>query len=215
MRLFLASENLGDYADEYRRLVGDGRKLLVITNARDYYEQDRRDQKVADTLTFFRENGFEPTELDLRPYFGKTDELNAYIEEFQPDVIFRIGGNCFLLNTAFKLSGMGQIIRDGVASDKFVYSGYSAGSMVASKTLKYFGHGHLTADAVPEIYGVDAVVDSLGLIDEYIVPHADVPKHAEATKMYVENVKQAGDVPIVLNQSSVYLINGEDKRVLQ
>ena len=63
MRLFLASENLGDYADEYRRLVGDGRKLLVITNARDYYEQDRRDQKVADTLTFFRENGFEPTEL--------------------------------------------------------------------------------------------------------------------------------------------------------
>ena len=120
-----------------------------------------------------------------------------------------------MLNTAFKLSGMGQIIRDGVASDKFVYSGYSAGSMVASKTLKYFGHGHLTADAVPEIYGVDAVVDSLGLIDEYIVPHADVPKHAEATKMYVENVKQAGDVPIVLNQSSVYLINGEDKRVLQ
>lgn len=214
MRLFLASENLGDYADEYRRLVGAGRKLLVITNARDYYEQDRRDQKVLDTLAFFRDEGFEPTELDLRPYFGKPEELKAYVDEFQPDVIFSIGGNCFLLNTAFKLSGMGQMIKDGVAADEFVYSGYSAGSMVASKTLKYFGHGHLTADAVPGIYGIDAVVNSLGLIDEYIVPHADVPKHAEATKMYVENIRQAGDTPIVLNQSSVYLIDGEEKKVL-
>ena len=214
MRLFLASEELGDHADEFRRLVGDGRKLLVITNARDYYEPERRVAIVAEKSAVFKANGFEPVELDLRKYFGKPEELKAYIDEFDPDVIYAIGGNCFLLNTAFHLSGMDQIIKDGVASNRFVYSGYSAGSMVTSKSLKYFGHDHLSADAVPGIYGVNAVIEGLGLIDEYITPHADVPKHAETTKLYADRITSGGDVPIALNQSSVYLIDGETKTIL-
>ena len=214
MRLFLASEELGNHADEFRRLVGEGGKVLMVTNARDYYDPGRRIEKVEQKLAIFRENGFAAIELDLRPYFGKPEELKAYIDEFQPDAIYSIGGNCFLLNTAMHLSGLDQIIREGVADDRFVYGGYSAGSMVASKSLKYFGHDYLTADAVPLIYGVDAVIESLGLIDEYVTAHADVPQHAETTKMYIEKITAGGDTPITLNQSAVYVIDGENKQIL-
>ncbi len=214
MRLFLASEELGNHADEFRRLVGEGGKVLVVSNARDYYDPARRLAMVEQKMAVFTRNGFRAIELDLRPYFGKPEKLKAYIDDFQPDAIYCIGGNCFLLNTALRLSGLDQIILDGVASDRFVYSGYSAGSMVASKTLKYFGHGHLNAEAVSMIYGVDAVVDGLGLIDEYITAHADVPEHAETTKMYIERITSGGDTPITLNQSAVYVVDGEEKKIL-
>ncbi|MBP5634709.1 Type 1 glutamine amidotransferase-like domain-containing protein [Candidatus Saccharibacteria bacterium] len=214
MRLYLASEELGEHADVFRRLVGEGGKVLVISNARDYKTPEERAEIVGRMLFVLRENGFEATELDLRPYFGKPAELKSFIDNAQPAAIFSIGGNCFLLNTAMHLSGMDEIIREGVKNDRFAYGGYSAGSMVASNSLKYFGHGHLSADAVPGIYGTEAVVDCLGLIDEYVTPHADVPKHAETTKMYIEKITAGGDTPVTLNQSSVYVIDGEEKKIL-
>ncbi|MDO4759685.1 MAG: Type 1 glutamine amidotransferase-like domain-containing protein [Candidatus Saccharibacteria bacterium] len=213
MRLFLASEILGNYADELLRLTKGGRKMLVVSNARDHRDPEARQAKVRDNLALFEAAGFEPTELDLRNYFGKPSELAEFVENFAPDVVFSMGGNVFLLRTAMKLSGLDNIIIDGVKNDKFVYAGYSAGSMVAVKTLKYYGHDDLVADKVPEIYGVESEMSGLGLIDEYIVAHADVEKHAETTKMYLGKLADAGEEAIVLNQSSVYVIDGDEKKL--
>lgn len=214
MRLFLASEELGEHADTLLELAGEGRKVLFITNAHDYYEPERRVEYVDRKSRCLIDAGFEVTELDLRKYFGKAEELKAFVDDYAPDVVFSIGGNVFLLRTAMKLSGMDEIIKEGVANDRFVYGGYSAGSMVASRNIRYYGHDYLVPEAVPGIYGVEAVLDGLGLFDEYIVPHADVEKHAGITKMYKDKIEKDGNVVYTLNQSSVLVVSGEKKELL-
>ena len=214
MRLFLASEDLGDFPEELLRLAGDGRKLLLISNARDYYPLEKRVAKIGEKLAYFKSVGFDASELDLRNYFGKPEELKAFIDEQKPDVIYSIGGNVFLLRTAMKLSGMDKIIIDGVKNDRFVYGGYSAGIMVTCQTLRLYGHDHLVPEKVPEIYGVEAELDGLGLIDIQLVPHADLPVHLETTKMYMDHFKQAGKKALALNQNAVLIINGDERRVL-
>ena len=214
MRLFLASEELGVHADALLKLVGEGRKVLFIGNAHDYYDAERRAEYVARKSRCLIDAGFEVTELHLRQYFGKSDDLKAYVGSYGPDVVYSIGGNVFLLRTAMKLSGMDEIVKDGVANDKFVYGGYSAGSMVTTRNLRYYGHDYLVPEAVPEIYNTEAVTDGLGLIDEYLIAHCDVEGHAPITKMYKECIEADGEAVVLLNQSSVFVVDGDKKELL-
>lgn len=214
MRLYLASHNLGPYADELLKLVGKGRKALFIENARDYYPAEKRANDLKEKLAMISELGFEVEELNLRNYFGKSAELRKFISSYRPDLIYVSGGNVFLLATAFRLSGFDEILREDLASDKYVYGGFSAGTMVICKTLRFYGHGHLIPDVVPEIYGIDAVFDGVGLVDYQIVPHADVPKHAEATKKYIQRINNAGLEALPLNQEAVIIIDNNGQRIL-
>ena len=124
MRLYLASEELGNHADVLQKMADEGRKVLFIGNAHDYYDSEKRADYLYRKSRCLVDAGFEVTELDLRDYFGKPDELKEYVESYSPDVVFSVGGNVFLLRTAMELSGMDEIIKDGVAGDKFVYGGY-------------------------------------------------------------------------------------------
>ena len=214
MRLYLASEELGNHADALLKLVGEGRKVLFIGNAHDYYDAEKRAEYLYRKSRCLVDAGFEVTELDLRDYFGKPDELKAYVESYNPDVVYSVGGNVFLLRTAMKLSGMDEIIKEGVANDKFVYGGYSAGSMVATRNLRYYGHDYLVPEAVPGLYGVEAVLDGLGLIDEYMIPHCDVEKHEGITVLYKNRIEADGNVVLLLNQSSVFVVDGDKKELL-
>jgi peptidase E len=208
MRLFLASHDFGNHQDELLKLMRGGKKALVITNARDYYSKDERSSRVSDKFAVMKQAGIEARELDLREYFGKKDELSDFIDSYAPDLIFAIGGNVFLLSTAYRLSGLDEILLNDLSQDKYVYGGGSAGAMVTAKTLKYYGHDHLSPEAVPGIYGVDAVFDGLGLIDEYIVPHADVPSCLTTTNTYLKRIKNGGQKAILLNQLSAVIIDG-------
>ena len=214
MRLYLASEELGNHADALLKLVGDGRKVLFIGNAHDYYDAEKRAEYLYRKSRCLVDAGFEVTELDLRDYFGKPDELKVYVESYNPDVVYSVGGNVFLLRTAMKLRGMDEIIKEGVVGDKFVYGGYSAGSMVTTRNLRYYGHDYLVPEAVPRLYGVEAVLDGLGLIDEYMIPHCDVEKHEAITELYKNRIEADGNVVLLLNQSSVFVINGDKKELL-
>lgn len=214
MRLYLASHNLGPYTDELLKLVGEGRKALFIENARDYYPAEKRANDLKEKLAMISELGFEVEELNLRNYFGRSAELRGFIDSYKPDLVFVSGGNVFLLATAFRLSGFDEILKEDLADDKYVYGGFSAGTMAICKTLRYYGHGHLVSDVVPDVYGVDAVFDGVGLVDYQIVPHADVPKHAEATKKYIEHIKNAGLEALPLNQEAVIIIDENGQRVL-
>lgn len=80
MRLFLASQDLGDFSDVLDRLVGDNRKALVIGDARDYYQDDVRIANVIKkTLVNLANIGIDAGRLDLRKYFHKSSELEKYI----------------------------------------------------------------------------------------------------------------------------------------
>ena len=208
MRLFLTSHDLGNYKEELLRLV-TGSKTLLISNARDYYPPEKRFSDIQEKIGVLTAAGFDVEELDLKDYFGKPDSLRAKIDTFAPNLIFAVGGNTFLLSTAFYLSGFDKLVKDDLAQDKYVYGGNSAGAMVTVKTLRFYGHDHLSPEVVKDIYDVDAVLDGLNLIDGYIIAHADAPQHLETTKMYVKRIEDAGEKPIILNQTGAYIVNGD------
>ena len=214
MRLYLASHNFGPYTDELLKLVGEGRKALFIENARDYYPDERRANDLKEKLGMMSELGFDVEELDLRNYFGKPGELREFLNSYQPDLIYASGGNVFLLATAYHLSGFDEILREDLAEDKYVYGGFSAGIMSICKTIKFYGHDHLVPERVPEVYGVDAVLDGVGLVDYQLIPHADEPKHLETTKEYINRIESAGVKALPLNQEAVIVINGDEQRIL-
>ena len=214
MRLYLASQNLGPFTDELLKLVGAGRKALFIENARDYYPDERRANDLKEKLGMLSELGFEVEELNLRNYFGKSDELREYLQAYQQDLIFASGGNVFLLATAYHLSGFDEILREDLANDKYVYGGFSAGTMAICKTIKFYGHDHLVPERVPEIYGVDAIFDGVGLVDYQLVPHANVPKHLEAIKDYIHRIENAGLKALPLNEEAVVIIDNDGQRIL-
>lgn len=214
MRLYLASHNLGSYVNELLKLVGEGRKALYIENARDYYPDEKRTNDLREKLAMLSELGFEVEELNLRNYFGKPDKLRYFIDSYKPDLIYASGGNVFLLATAYHLSGFDEILREDLAKDKYAYGGFSAGTMAICKTIKFYGHDHLVPERVPEIYGVDAVLDGVGLVDYQLVPHADVPEYLETTKDYIKRIEEAGFKALPLNQEAVIIVNGNGQRIL-
>lgn len=214
MRLYLASHNLGPYTNELLELVGEGRKALFIENARDYYPDEKRTNDLQEKLAMLSELGFEVEELNLRDYFGEPDKLRNFIDSYRPDLIYVSGGNVFLLATAYHLSGFDEILREDLANNKYVYGGFSAGTMVICKTIRFYGYDHLVPERVPEIYGVNAVLDGVGLVDYQLVPHANVPKWLEATKKYIKCIEEAGLKALPLNQEAVIVVNGDNQRVL-
>ena len=214
MRLFLTSHDFGSHKNALLKLMGAGRKALIITNARDYYENNKRLSDISEKMEVMKQAGIEVEEIDLKKYFGKKDELAEYIKLYNPDLIFAIGGNIFLLATAYQLSGFDDIVTRDLKQDKYVYGGNSAGAMVTTKHLKNYSYGHLVPEAVVDIYGVDAVLDGLGLIDKYIIAHADVPKHQEATKVCRERIENDGGEVVLLNQSSAMVVDGIETTIL-
>ena len=205
---------MDNYKTELLKLTKNGRKTLIITNARDFLSDDEKQTVVSRKLALFRDAGFEAEELDLRQYFGREEQLAKFIESYRPDLFFAIGGNVFLLSTAYRLSGFAEILLGDLKQDKYVYGGGSAGGMVTVKSLEYYGHGYLTPEKVPEIYGADAVMDGLGLIDQYVVPHADEPKFSEATIEYYKRLNQDGRDILLINQNSAYIIDGNQANLL-
>lgn len=225
MKLFLASQDLGNFATILQAMVGKKKRALVISNARDYYNDEARIAGgVEKTLVNLGKIGIEAERLDLRPFFGKQSELARYIEEKQAGLIFSVGGNVICLATALHESGMDEIIRQGVAEDRFVYGGYSAGSMVASHNLSLYLIDAKSGEELPlcfnpdvtkEIYGVESYRQGLGLIPEYVVPHMDRSDCIDVMRKGLNKTAQAGAEAICLDDADVFVVNDENKEILK
>ena len=214
MKLFLSSQDLGNFAEDLRELVGKNRKTLVITNARDYADPEEKAEVVKRKLTMMKDAGFDAIELDLCEYFSKDpSELSKYVSDYNPGLICATGGSVFLLGTALAISGMDDIIRQLLEKDKIVYAGYSAGAMVASKDIENYERDDLQVESIQEYYGTPAITDGLGLITEYIIPHADQKRYSKETKFYKEHLGKLGVETIVLNDQDVYIVNGNHKTI--
>ena len=213
MRLFLASEDFGGHVAELHRLVGDNKKALVIFNAQDYKDEGKRGDVIERKSKLFRENGFEFAELDLRNYFGKEQQLKEYIEEIKPGLVFSIGGNYFILRRAFAQSGLDETLLNDLENDKYVYGGSSAGTMIATPDLRYYDDQK--AEDVPSGYRSEPIWEGLGLVDMYISPHQDQNWYKPYIKDRLDKLKRDGKPFITLNDSDVYVVDGEKKEVLR
>jgi len=213
MRLFLASKDFGGHADRLRELVGNNRKALVITNARNHKPKDDQREVIEKNRNLFEENGFEFAELDLRDFFGKEDQLREFVDREKPGLVFALGGNYFILMRAFAQSGFDNILKDKLNKDELVYGGSSGGSMVATPDLRYYNDQKATV--VPAGYDKESVYDGLKLVDFYISPHQDQNWYKPYIKDRLKKLERDRKPFITLDDSDVYVVDGEQEGVIR
>ena len=165
MKLFLSSSKVGKELERLPLYVKNMRAVL-IPNAIDYLQDSKLYQeKIEWNIEQLKSFGFDVSLLDLKNYFGEKDELEHALKNV--GLIWVRGGNTFVLREAMFRSGFDQVVHH--LENDVVYGGYSAGSCVASPTLK----GLELVDSITEKpYGTSNTIwDGLHLVPYTVIPH--------------------------------------------
>lgn len=182
MKLYLSSYRLGDHPEQLVSMIGENKKVMVISNALFSTDAERLAQGREREINDLRGIGLDPEELDLREYFGKSKDLKEKLYGY--GLIWVRGGNVFILRRAMRQSGFDTILRELAKSDDIVYGGYSAGICVIGPTLKGI---ELVDDPsiVPVGYESEVIWDGIGLVDFSFAPHyrSDHPESAAIEKV--------------------------------
>jgi dipeptidase E len=168
MQLYLSSYHLGDHPESLAELFSN-KKVALISNAVDYStDQERNNLTQGQELRDLRSIGLNPTELDLREFFGQPERLSSELAQFGG--IWIRGGNCFVLRRAMRYSGLDTLILAQTNNPNFVYAGYSAGACVAGPTLRGL---ELVDDEVitPPQYNPEIIWEGLNVVPFSIAPH--------------------------------------------
>lgn len=214
MRLFLSSENLGNHPDAFLRMVEPGRRVGLIENAKDDWSEDDRAAKVKQHMDQFAEQGFKPTDIDLREYFGQSEELRKIIETL--DGVFVHGGNTFILRRAMAASGLDKILKELVPAGRPAYGGSSAGSCIAAPTLHGIERGDRPSpEAVPDSYPVKEVIwDGLNFVPFMVVPHY-TSEWFRQDALVTEKSLNSQNIPYrILEDGQVIVVNDEKEELL-
>lgn len=212
MRLFLSSYKLGNKPKELPPLVGDNKRAAIIMNSQDAKTPESRAERLQQEIDALTALGLQPEELDLRQYFGKSDELKEVLDNF--GFVWVRGGNVFLLRRAFKQSGFDKIIVDLLKDDKIAYGGYSAGVCVLAPSLK----GIELVDPKDEItdgYDKEVIWDGLGVLGYAVAPHykSDHPESDDINKC-VEYFADNHILFKTLRDGEIIIINGETEKIV-
>ena len=211
MRLYLSSMDLGSRPDELVTLARGAKRTAVIVNALDNMAEGRASWLKAQTEKLVA-LGFDVTELDLRHYFGKSDELGKRLIDI--DMVWINGGNTFILRRAMRQSGFDELITAGVRRDAIVFAGFSAGAVICAPSLKGLEMVDDPHDA-PYGYAPETIWDGLGLLPFAIAVHFK-SDHAESEAVDGEIAfydKHA--IPYrTLRDGEALIIDGETERVV-
>lgn len=181
-------------------------------NAQDNVLPERRAERLQEEMDNLSGLGLQPEELDLRTFFGKTEELREYGKQF--DYFWVRGGNVFLLRRAFRQSGFDTIISKLLKEDAVAYGGFSAGICILAPSLRGIELVD-PKDAVSEGYDSEVIWDGLGLLDYAIAPHykSDHPESADIDKC-VDYFKKNGIAYKTLRDGEAILIDGDEETML-
>jgi dipeptidase E len=175
MKFYLSSYKLGNETEKLKGLVPHG-KIGYIPSALDFSGVDlrRRATHIKNDADALRELGLEVEVVELRDYFGRSEDLKKKIREL--GAIFVSGGNTFVLRQAMKLSGLDEILKDLLQSD-FLYAGYSAAGCVLAPDFKAYE----IVDKVDTPYPQqkEVIWEGLGFVDFAFMPHWD-SEHPES-----------------------------------
>ena len=181
MRLYLSSFRMGYTPERYLELSNGPKKVAYIPNAIDYLEDmDFRNMIIENDIADLQSIGLDVEIIDLQQYFNSQDELSNRMEEF--GYIWVTGGNGFVLNRAFKLSGFDGLLTSYYKGCKdVVYGGFSCATYVIATSLKGMEQVDDPDEDPYDMYDIE-VWDGVGLIDFNVIPHYD-SEHFESEKM--------------------------------
>ncbi len=169
MKLYLSSYKLGDQSQQLVSWLPN-KRIALISNALDFAtDLERKEQSRQRDVAELRGIGLDPGEIDLRSYFGKKDELETALSQF--DGIWLRGGNTFVLRRAMAYSGL-DLLLQSLATTDFVYGGYSAGACVAAPTLRGIDLAD-DPEITPNGYQPEIIWDGLNFVPYCIAPHYD------------------------------------------
>lgn len=215
MRLFLSSQDLGKYGNIFAELVGDNKKLAFIKNAQDDLPKIERNFSLPEKQRMFESFGFKFEEVDLRDYFGKTNELKNKLLDF--GAVWCSGGNTFILRRAMKISGFDELIKELLLKDKITYGGSSAGSCITAPSLKGIQYGDRPKpNAVPSSYPIkETIWVGLNLVPFMIVPHYNSEWFQKQAKEAIKYLKKHQIDYKPLEDGQVIVVSGNRIEFLQ
>jgi dipeptidase E len=212
MRLYLSSYGLGNNPEEMMPLIGDNKRTAIIMNAQDNVLPEARSERLQREIENLTSLGLQPEELDLRDYFGKTEELKAILANF--GYFWVRGGNVFLLRRAYKQSGFDSLLVELLQNDKVAYGGFSAGICVLAPSLKGIELVD-PKDDVSEGYEKSVIWDGLGVLGYAIAPHykSDHPESADIDRC-VDYFKENDIAYKTLKDGEAIVINGDKEKIV-
>ncbi|HET9721890.1 MAG TPA: Type 1 glutamine amidotransferase-like domain-containing protein [Candidatus Saccharimonadales bacterium] len=214
MRLFLSSQDLGDYPQVARELAGRNNKAAFMKNAQDYLPSKERNLSNRKKKEMFEAAGFEFEMLDLRDYFGKPKKLLNKLSNFGS--LWSSGGNTFVLRRAFAQSGLDKILTKLLKEDKILYGGWSAGAMIMTPDLK--GPDWSDEDRsniVPKGYDAQTIWQGLDLVPFYIVPHFGSERHGNSPQELADYYESKALRHYILKDGQAIVINGDKEEFLE
>lgn len=205
-KLFLYSMNLS--AGQVALLTtltgkdaGDVR-IVLVENAADVEEGSEN------WLPAFREPflnaGYRVELADLRRWVNERESLTEKLQA--ADIIWAGGGNTYYLRWILKITGVDEIIRKHVNAGR-VYAGWSAGAMIAAKSIEDI-EAMESRMAAPEL-----VSEGLGLTDLMVVPHLDNPDFSETAGVTLKTLNEKGVRTVPLLDHQVLVISGNEENV--
>ncbi|MES2223657.1 MAG: Type 1 glutamine amidotransferase-like domain-containing protein [Patescibacteria group bacterium] len=204
MKLYLSSHDFGEDPQKFVSLFTAQPNIAVILNAQDYLSSSERKSRIIEELNNLNKIGVKGTEVDLRDFKNRSDLMTEFKKY---NGVWVMGGNVFLLRRIMRDSEFDIVIKEMGKDPNFVYGGYSAGSVVAGKTLEGF---ELVDDAlaVRRIYESGIVWEGLDLIDYSIAPHyRSGHEESEAIEKVVNYLEEKKILYKTLLDGQVIIIN--------
>lgn len=174
-------------------------RVLFVANAADPFED--KWWVDLDRQAFIKE-GFQLKELDL-----KETAREAFIEHLDnSDILHICGGSVFYLLALIIRKGIKEDIINFVQTNKIIYTGTSAGSILAALSV------HLYLYDEEEFRFTPLVKDfaGLGFVDFLIFPHSGNPKFIESNKKMIEHLPEYS-IPVFLlyDEQAIWVEDGK------
>jgi dipeptidase E len=197
MRLFLSSQDFGNYANVAAQMAGPNKKAIFIKNAQDN----------------------EPPEVRNFSNSEKQKMFEEQLEEkiMQAGSFWSSGGNTFILRRAMKSSGLDGVLKKLLAEDKILYGGWSAGACIAASDLHGVEFGDFPQpDIVPKEYPIkETIWNGLNLVQFMVVPHCNSDWFGKEAQMCIKYLTEH-DLPYqALEDGQVFVVDGEKQELLK
>lgn len=208
MKLFLASslDGTAELLQETLSIPLKGARVLFSANAADKHKGDK--WWVASDREAFVRLGCEIVDVDLRSTPG--EQLKERLDNVQ--ILHFCGGSVLYLISLIKEKQLDSVIKDYVKSEKIIYTGTSAGSMIAADDLALCVHDPEELDYID----VKKVKDfkGLGLVKFLILPHCNNQGFVEANKKMVENMAKENQPLIFIYDNQAVYVENDDFKVV-